>query len=1443
MAVKQYNSTSDTSVSFPTGVVSPVTVEVWGAGGGGGSSNRSNRTGGGGGGGAYATSSVNVTGGVSYTIAVGGGGAGGNNNSNGTAGGNSHFNNNEVKGAGGQGGTRTAGSGAGGTTANSIGSTLYAGGAGGVGNNSNGYGGGGGAGAGSTGTGQSATLSVAGVGAGGGGNGGNGRATDINGDNGEIPGGGGGGAGNNTALPVGLGGSGANGSVKITYTVNPLTFQGQYGGTADISADAEVFIEGLQSLSGTISGTNSGFSGTLKFVINYQSLAGSFGSTAGFSGDSKRYEIEIVDPDNGTGTNYTSLYNWEAGKQKDLTASGGKISMAKCRCTGGTADGTNVTLTGWTTSATYHILITSEGSDRHNGVFDASKYRLSKGLNSGDSPNYTLLLIDCVYAKVVGLQFYTLGNSGSSAYQGCIAVYDSSTSYVTSDVWIEKCIFRGQVTSGKTQNVGIEFADKTGQNTQLYVYNNIFYDFDDSSGARCGLWRSSNEDFGSNLYAYNNTFHNCYNGILAEFANVIAKNNLVQDSSGSCYAGSYFDTDSEYNCDDDSTAPTTGRRTGEVLFLDEDGDNFKLSPNDTVAKEYGVSLNPDSDGWLSFSDDIIGNARPQDTSWDIGASEAVTAEEYISLAGRFGGNDYESASAKRSRLIEGTYGGSGYFSATTRISKKISGSYSGVGSFGATAKRYRLFEGEYSGIAYFGSTLSTGNVLNFAGTYSGLGTFSGTIKRQRAFESAFSGYGYFDAYGKRQRSFEGEYSGYGEFALASPKFDRKLNGKYNGLGEFVSDLGRIRNKIVDPDNGAGTNYTSLFNWEAGEEKSLSSNNEIAQATCRCTNGTADSTNVLIGALWESNSKNYIKIWTNPNETYRHNGTWQTGNKYRRNLIISGADLDSISIDIESAYIIIEGIEFYIQNGTTSKYSRGVLLSEGTLLLSNCLFNSYNLGTGGSLHCVYFTTGTNGKLKNILCYQTNPSAKLNTVGFVFIVNPAIVCYSCTSIGFQYGFIGNVAQNWKNCLTQNCVDGFFYTGTYSGIGTNNCSDVSSDAPGSNPQTGDVVFLDESIYDYRLSLNDTLAKENGTDLSTDPDGYLNVTDDIEGRSRPYKTNWDIGASEAHIWKLNGKYDGNGNFSFIVFNLFRRIMGQFSGVGQFSAFTRAVKKIYGAFDGLGHFSADMFEAGVQVLRGMFSADSTLSANAKRIRRFISLMDGLGTFSGTIVTGAVAILAGAFAGLSQWSGSIKRTRSFETIMSGLGSFSATIKSWTRFAGQFSGLATFSGNILTGAITALAGIFSGLGSFSATARRVRFLHSAFAGLGSFSGRVKRTLRIAGEYSGLGTFVASLKKRMRIVGQFSGNAYISARMTLRMVLKAILSALGSFSAYAGTTTAEEAEGLFSGTGTFRGNLGRIIAGLTSPSFLKKSKIRTQLRESSTVHDVMLKKSKIKELVDE
>lgn len=63
------------------------------------------------------------------------------------------------------------------------------------------------------------------------------------------------------------------------------------------------------------------------------------------------------------------------------------------------------------------------------------------------------------------------------------------------------------------------------------------------------------------------------------------------------------------------------------------------------------------------------------------------------------------------------------------------------------------------------------------------------------------------------------------------------------------------------------------------------------------------------------------------------------------------------------------------------------------------------------------------------------------------------------------------------------------------------------------GAVVFKDEGSNNFLLGAADTVARNQGTDLTTDPDGQLNVTDDILGNPRPQGSAFDVGFHELRV------------------------------------------------------------------------------------------------------------------------------------------------------------------------------------------------------------------------------------------------------------------------------------------------------------------------------------------
>jgi len=314
----------------------------------------------------------------------------------------------------------------------------------------------------------------------------------------------------------------------------------------------------------------------------------------------------IVDPNSGAGFDYDSLYDWEAGEQGDLTGVRDEISVAKCRCTGGTADTTGFTVDGWVTSATQYIKIWTDPTEsyRHAGVWPTgNKYVLSTGDAS--------VTIAESYTKIFGICHTVTG--GSDGIQ--------SSGYVH-HVEIAYCILRATLDSGSeaiySNNLSADF---------WKIYNNIIYDH-----SFIGVWQRIDSYMGW-LY-YNNTFHNCGTGIKdgAASGTSIAINNLF--STCTTNASGTFAAPTDYNATDDASIGYTVTGSGNThdhvshtfTFANEGGDNFHLASTDVGAIDLGVS----DPGSGLFSDDIDGVARG--ATWDIGADEYVAAVSALSIS-------------------------------------------------------------------------------------------------------------------------------------------------------------------------------------------------------------------------------------------------------------------------------------------------------------------------------------------------------------------------------------------------------------------------------------------------------------------------------------------------------------------------------------------------------------------------------------------------------------------------------------------------------------------------------------------------------------------------------------------------------------------------------------------------------------------------------------------
>jgi hypothetical protein len=104
------------------------------------------------------------------------------------------------------------------------------------------------------------------------------------------------------------------------------------------------------------------------------------------------------------------------------------------------------------------------------------------------------------------------------------------------------------------------------------------------------------------------------------------------------------------------------------------------------------------------------------------------------------------------------------------------------------------------------------------------------------------------------------------------------------------------------------------------------------------------------------------------------------------------------------------------------------------------------------------------------------------------------------------VGDVSLYLKNNIVQGAVTNYSITSfTTLSTATNISEDATS--PDASFRSKVVTFENEGADDFHLGSGDSEARGNGTDLSTDGDGQLNISDDIDGDAR---SAWDIGADE---------------------------------------------------------------------------------------------------------------------------------------------------------------------------------------------------------------------------------------------------------------------------------------------------------------------------------------------
>lgn len=308
-------------------------------------------------------------------------------------------------------------------------------------------------------------------------------------------------------------------------------------------------------------------------------------------------------------------------------------------------------------------------------------------------------------------------------------------------------------------------------------------------------------------------------------------------------------------------------------------------------------------------------------------------------------------------------------------------------------------------------------------------------------------------------------------------------------------------------------------YQANDEWRIDANNRfvinnmgdsvILVASCRCTTGISD-TSTTIDIITGIN--NYIKIWTDPSEGYRHRGKWDPS-KY--NISMPSAISTTPPIKIISQYVRIDGLQVYVDRialGTVYGITAVPITSITDIQISNNIVKTGSHINGGSAIELSYDLGiTNmvAKVWNNIVYSDTTSAGGGGGIKVGDIDWAAYVYNNTIYNFSYGIIGAPSCHAKNnLLYKNTVNYYSYFNTDS---TNNLSGPTlTDAPSLNArQAQPVTFVDEVNKDLHLDKTDIGAMNYGANLYNDPN--IPFQNDIDGNNRGGAgAIWDIGADE---------------------------------------------------------------------------------------------------------------------------------------------------------------------------------------------------------------------------------------------------------------------------------------------------------------------------------------------
>ncbi len=313
----------------------------------------------------------------------------------------------------------------------------------------------------------------------------------------------------------------------------------------------------------------------------------------------------IIDPDDGAGTDYTSIGAAADALAQDLV-SNDIILVLECRSSAGTEDNTGLggnpywgAFNTYVTDSTHYIVVQSSGANKHTGTFSTSKYRFNlTGFGAHAGPLFAS------YTKVRGVQWI------NSASTRSVLNWGGSVGVEISD-----CIVKISANNCQASNP----SDGSGN-----IFNNLFLV---DSGLDSTDVNVIYNDGSATTIVENNTFIHLSSGnrsLRRDNGSLLARNNLFyQPSNFNPFQGTFAAGTDNNTANIAASDPGTGSNnhvSQTFTFTDFAGGDYSLASSDTGAIGQGTTLGTTTSG---FTDDIVGNARPGSGAIDCGCFQFV----------------------------------------------------------------------------------------------------------------------------------------------------------------------------------------------------------------------------------------------------------------------------------------------------------------------------------------------------------------------------------------------------------------------------------------------------------------------------------------------------------------------------------------------------------------------------------------------------------------------------------------------------------------------------------------------------------------------------------------------------------------------------------------------------------------------------------------------------